>query len=185
MDINGVTLDGNNSTSLRFESGRHQLLLSLPRVEPIETISILGSTHARFNVSVSNQNVPPGDQWQAILKDTPVAATWGKNYPINSSARYILIELNSPSAFLISEIGIYGKLPAVASGKPRYLSELWGSPKQPEITPINNGPVSVSPFKPGALGFPPRMPGVTTRMQIGPAAPLTRLGAAPTHPSVR
>ena len=173
-------LDGNDATGVKFETGRHQLILSLSQAENVESISLIGTGRARFTVSVGNDNSAPGAGWQTVLKNAPLLAGWGNNRAINRSARYVLIETDATTPFAISEIALYGRLIPVATGH-RYLSDLWASKAAEGLAPIHAGPTAKSAFKPGGLGFPPLMPSATSRGKATPTPPAGRIGTGPSR----
>lgn len=172
-------LDGDVATGVKYEAGRHHLILSLSQIENIESISLLGSGRARFTVFVGNAYATPGTNWQAVLKNASLNAAWGSERTINHRARHVLIEAESAAPFVISEIALYGKLTPIASGH-RYLSDVWAAKPAGELASIQTGPTPKSAYRPGGLGFPPRIPGVMGRMRIAPIPPAGRLGSAPT-----
>jgi hypothetical protein len=137
-------LDGNESTGIRIEPGRHQFLVSLPSTVAVQRITILGAGGARFTISTSNQKVAPGSTWQTVSKNVPLAASWGTDHAIDRDIRYILLETESTRPFNLTEIGAY-KLPAVASGH-RYLSE-WLDSRRQEAAPAPD-PAPAKPRKP-------------------------------------
>jgi hypothetical protein len=189
VDGGAVLLDGNESTGLRFDSGKHQFLLSFAKGQLIDRLSILGSGNAKFSVSLGNEKIAPGAGWETVLKNVKLAAKWGTEQPVNRTARYLLIETDSPTAFGLADLAIYGALSPVAVKGPRYLSELWEQrrsqppvEKTEKLEPVYSGPVS-SRFFPGKIGFPPRVndAGVINRMRVTPtpSAPKGRLGTPP------
>jgi hypothetical protein len=121
-------LDGNEGTGARIEAGRHQFLIALPSAAPVQRITMLGAGAARFTISTSNQKASPGPAWQSVLKNIPLAASWGTEHAIDRDIRYILLETETTRPFNLTELGAY-RLPAVASGH-RYLSDWLDSRKQ-------------------------------------------------------
>jgi len=125
-------LDGNESTGVRIEPGRHQFLVALPSATPVQRITMLGAGTARFSISTSNQKAAPGPALQPALKNIPIAASWGTDHDVNRDVSYILLETESTRPFNLTEIGAY-KLPIVAEGRHRYLSDWLDSRKQAAV----------------------------------------------------
>lgn len=138
-------LDGNESTGIRIEPGRHQFLIALPSAAPVQRLTMLGAGTARFTISTSNQKTAPGPAWQPALKNIPLATSWGTDHAVDRDVRYILLETESSRPFNLTEIGAY-KLAAVAAGNHRYLSDWLDSRKQ-EAAPTPE-PAPVKPRKP-------------------------------------
>ena len=178
-------LDGNEGTGITMEPGRHQFLITLAKPQLIQRINIVGSGTARFTVSVSNDKPSSGASRQPVLKNVPLNPTFGSDRNLDVTARYVLLETDSPSRCNLMDFALYGKLPAIAAGGPRYLSDAWNhSPSTEPLPPIHAGPAPAtkSGYMPGRIGFPPRVTngGVIDSLRRSTiTAPRGRIGAPP------
>jgi hypothetical protein len=183
-------LDGNETTGIKVPAGQHRFMISLAKVQEIQRIALVGIGGARFSVSVSNEAAAPGVSWQPALKNVALSGGWGGDKNVNRTARYILIETDSRSEFALNDVGIYGAPAPIGDRGPRYLSELWNSSASSapadNLMPIAAGPSRTRGFRPGNLGFPPRVAGSSSVNTVRPAiqAPRPRLSTPPT-PAVR
>lgn len=149
--------DGNLATGAQFE-GPQQFVLELAKPENIQRISLIGLGSARFTISVATERSATGAAWQQVVKNMPLGAQWGADRPINSPARFILIETDTATKFNLNEFAVYGKLAPIAAR--RYLADVW-----------NNGP-SEEPL--AEIGEAPKKSRRSGKVDTTPALPTER-----------
>jgi hypothetical protein len=127
-------LCGDPTVGYALNTGTTTLLISLPKVENIDSVSFLNDgTRGQLTIATSNAKLPADSaEWNAVAQQDLTGATVkAKVGP--SEAKYVRLTFNVSDAGRIAELGIYSTSTVAA----------FANPRTPQAAPAQSGTVAM------------------------------------------